>query len=718
MINFFLSRDIVAAKQSLQAWKWLYSREEYPHAIVRAMLQDSYTMQLLWDDFKNDSIPMSNQAMAVFQMESLYAEKLTTTVEPHLEEWLDGRRSELVGGISYAFYDGLAKVAETDDSLLEEVEFSFVFHHLLNKAVLYTIAFCSAGDEIKESLGRLTGKTLKDTDDLSYDQTKYFFQEISVKDYVRLHLPEGMQDNSFAFLGDKYSHATSNLAIYIYKTPGLCNYLQTCSELTSLDCLMDMYADHLQQQSCLTSIIRTRITNIKKQYVNIHANIEKLLQTNEDQRLMDDFDVSEYHRRAANGDDVVEYFSTCTHPYVCARIANDLLAQSSTSAIGLVYLQKALNGAFGFPNIFWNNSEALCGCVDALHLLTNLLPIHAVDEFEQIFGVSLFKLQYVLLRRVVAMCKGKQQEQYYAKFLAALISQHQEQLAGEGLGIQAIEWRASYFNADNLFTPAEYQLAEILFAQFENNSYNLYSIGNLRVGEDNIADLIQYLKQEQRSTLSLFLHDRYYSAFSVADVFSSSLNSWSRPFTTSEKHKIDIATLKNDVARFEMFLDEQGVECFYHFTDRANLESIRKNGLLSCRYLKQNQIPTYSGGDAEMQRLDKAYELDDHIRLSFCKRHPMGWRLKMRENRDFVVLMVDRRVAFSKDTLFSNINATNPNHHHGGELSDLQAVNWEAVNAVYSAMDSLQHEQMTAEVMVKKNIPIEYILNIDNPESF
>ena len=146
MIDFFLSRDIVAAKQSLQAWKWLYSREDYPHAIVRAMLQDSHTMQLLWDDFKNGFIPMSNQAMAVFQMESLYAEKLTTTVEPHLEEWLDGRRSELVGGISYAFYDGLAKVAETDDSLLEEVEFSFVFHHLLNKAVLYTIAFCSAAE--------------------------------------------------------------------------------------------------------------------------------------------------------------------------------------------------------------------------------------------------------------------------------------------------------------------------------------------------------------------------------------------------------------------------------------------------------------------------------------------------------------------------------------------------------------------------------------------
>ena len=716
MINFFLSRDLTATKQSLSAWKWLYERKEYPHIIVRYMLQDCHTMSMLWNDFENDLIPKYTQIEAIFQMESLYAGKLTTVVEPQLEELLDRKRSKHVGGISYAYYEGLAKAAENDDSLLEEIEFSYIFHYLLNRCVLYLIGYCQAGNNIKTSLGMLTRKTIEDTTYLSYDQAKYFFQEVCVKDYVRKHAPDGMQENYCVFLGDKYSHATSNFATYVYKTPNLCDYIKTCLRMTSLDELLDSYIEHMQQYGKLTPIIHNRITNIRRLYATIYVNVDKLLSVNKSKRLDDDFDLREYHRRIANRMDVVEYFSTCMHPYVCSQIALDLLKNNPTSAKGLVYLQKALNSVFSFPNIFWNNQNAICGCTDALQLFMQLLSRTAAEEFEKTFDISLFKLQYLLLRRSISMCEVESQLRYYARELATFISTYTEDFLCEGLNKDTIECRASFFYGDNKYSTTEYQLAEILFTQLESNIYNLYSIGNFRLGESQIADIIQYLKSGQQISISLFLSNRNYSTLSGSTCISSS--SWSRPFTAAEQYQIDIATLKDNVSGFERFLDKQGIECFYHFTDRANLDSIRREGLFSYRYLKRNHIKTYPGGDAEMQRLDQFYDLDNHIRLSFCKRHPMGWRLKMCDNRDFVVLKIDRRVALSRDTLFSNINAINPMHQHGGELSDLKAVNFDAVNAVYSTMDSWRHEQMTAEVMVKKNIPIDYILNIDNPESF
>lgn len=712
-----LSRDIIAAKQYLDGWKWMYDRKEYPHEIARNMMRVSYTVSLLWKDFESGQLPSLDKQMAIFQIEYLYDGKVSSIVDPSLDTWLDANRSIKVGGISYVHYDGLATVAETDDSILEEIEFSYVFHYLVDRCVLYTIGLCLAGNDIKTALGIISEKTLVDTNDISYDTMKQFFQEVCVKQYMRNHMPNGRQDNSYIFQGDKFSEPTSCLTEYIYKTPQLYNYMKSYTGWHDFNALLDAYEMYLFAQNKLSHIIQNRIKNIKNAYINLLKNIDKLKNIDISKQLKDDFDIAEYKRRTLSGEEIVQYFSTCTHPYVCSKIAINQLDYKQRHTEGLVYLQKALNCAFSFPNVFWNNTLAMCGCADAVVLLERILPYHTIKEFEQMYDVSLFMVEYLLLRRAIHILDDSHDAQRYRTIFANVIGEHEDELIKEGLQKEIINIYASYFLGDKLYSEEEYYTAKILFSQFESNVYNLYSIGNLRIGEDLISDLIQFIKNsEQNLSIVVFLASRRFHEIKHDEIPMSS--SWSRRFTKAEQRLIDIAQLKDKTSEFENFLDEHGIKYLYHFTDRANLESIRKEGLYSYRYLMQNKITTYPGGDEEMQKKDKEYDLDDHIRLSFCERHPMGWRLKTQENRDFVILKIDRRVVFSKTTLFSDINATNPNHHHGGELTNLKAVNMDAVNAQYSTLDSIQHEQKTAEVMVKKNIPLEYILNIDNPESF
>jgi hypothetical protein len=64
---------------------------------------------------------------------------------------------------------------------------------------------------------------------------------------------------------------------------------------------------------------------------------------------------------------------------------------------------------------------------------------------------------------------------------------------------------------------------------------------------------------------------------------------------------------------------------FYHFTDKRNLDSIRKHGLLSTAELKRRKIfeGVKAGGDANSQASDQQTGTDRHVCLCFTDNHPM-----------------------------------------------------------------------------------------------
>lgn len=169
-------------------------------------------------------------------------------------------------------------------------------------------------------------------------------------------------------------------------------------------------------------------------------------------------------------------------------------------------------------------------------------------------------------------------------------------------------------------------------------------------------------------------------------------------------------TQKANAAAIKSHLTSNGVRYFYHFTDRRNLDSIKKQGgLYSWRYCEDHGITIpYPGGDGTSRSLDSYHGLSDYVRLSFCTDHPMKWVLEQK-GYNMVLLRVKIDVACLEGTLFSDINATDSNHRHGGTLDDLNRVNIPATQENYVSKTSPIFKQHQAEVMVKTFIPLEYI---------
>jgi len=175
------------------------------------------------------------------------------------------------------------------------------------------------------------------------------------------------------------------------------------------------------------------------------------------------------------------------------------------------------------------------------------------------------------------------------------------------------------------------------------------------------------------------------------------------------------SNLKPDSEQILKILKDNNIECFYHFTSRKNIKSIvNYGGLFSWDYLFRHNIPIpVAGGEDTSRSLDRRYGLEDYVRLSLCSSHPMAQRLK-EEGEQIVVLRIDIKAATWNETLFSDINATDNDHHIGGRWFDLNRIDFDATQRerIFSFEDDFKKHQ--AEILVKTFIPIKYILtNLD-----
>lgn len=169
--------------------------------------------------------------------------------------------------------------------------------------------------------------------------------------------------------------------------------------------------------------------------------------------------------------------------------------------------------------------------------------------------------------------------------------------------------------------------------------------------------------------------------------------------------------MKSNASSYIEYLKTNRINHLYHFTDRRNLQSIKdRGGLFSWKYCVDNNIEIpFPGGGEESRSLDLRHGLSDYVRLSFCTEHPMAYVLRSIKNYDIIILRVKIDVVGLEGTLFSDINATDNNHHHGGTIEDLKRINLDATQQEYVGRSSEFFKQHQAEVMVKTFIPLEYI---------
>lgn len=187
----------------------------------------------------------------------------------------------------------------------------------------------------------------------------------------------------------------------------------------------------------------------------------------------------------------------------------------------------------------------------------------------------------------------------------------------------------------------------------------------------------------------------------------------------AEKEKLAQLTIKKvNWKEFHEVLESNKITCFYHFTDKANIEGIIKQGGLISWYSAEEKgvLVEKPGGGSLSRSLDRNYGLEDYVRLCFTKNHPMIY-VARNEGRiqNPVVLEISTEVALWENTRFSDMNATKNGHSQGKTIKDLKNIRFNVVkqrNHFDLSDDDRPYYQ--AEVMVKSFIPKEYILNLNN----
>ena len=177
---------------------------------------------------------------------------------------------------------------------------------------------------------------------------------------------------------------------------------------------------------------------------------------------------------------------------------------------------------------------------------------------------------------------------------------------------------------------------------------------------------------------------------------------------------------RKDYKEFKQLLEKYNITKFYHFTDRDNVDSIIKNGGLfsygDC--IKRGIRINRPGGSALSHELDYKENLQNYVRVSLCKKHPMMFTAIQDERIvNPVILEIDPEVIFWRDTLYSNMNATihriRPNI--GDTLADFKQIHFQSVKArKHFDLPEEEWPYFQAEILVKNFIPIEYIKNIGN----
>jgi hypothetical protein len=138
-------------------------------------------------------------------------------------------------------------------------------------------------------------------------------------------------------------------------------------------------------------------------------------------------------------------------------------------------------------------------------------------------------------------------------------------------------------------------------------------------------------------------------------------------------------------------------------------------GLFSWEYMVNKDIMiSKPGGDNLSRMLDTRYQLQDYVRTSFCRNHPM-LHVALNEGRinSPVFLEIDPTVISFADTLFSDMNATRKGHNKGATLKDLKKVKLGiCLTKDYFSLSETEKPYFQAEVMVKTFILEKYILNL------
>ena len=176
--------------------------------------------------------------------------------------------------------------------------------------------------------------------------------------------------------------------------------------------------------------------------------------------------------------------------------------------------------------------------------------------------------------------------------------------------------------------------------------------------------------------------------------------------------RLNYDDLKSNYEEYLYIIDKNNITKLYHFTSVYNLRQIKaSDGLLSWNESQQQQIKVYN--PILSHNLDHSHSNNDYVHLSFCVNHPMAYRLS-KAGTAVALLEINPIVALLKNTMFCDMDASDPACNRGSKVGDLERVNLAATQMHFLIQNSPYFKLNQAEVMVKTFVPKYYIYNLNS----
>lgn len=168
-------------------------------------------------------------------------------------------------------------------------------------------------------------------------------------------------------------------------------------------------------------------------------------------------------------------------------------------------------------------------------------------------------------------------------------------------------------------------------------------------------------------------------------------------------------------------IEKYGINKVWHFTDKANLDSIREHGgLLSLKTLNEKgiEIPV-PGGDEWSHNADKSKGLDKYVHLTFVDHHPMLYTAqKDCRITDHIWLEIDVSIIMDSRVRF----CSSVSYGKGAKLLDHnEAVKEIDFDVLFTYMDWKNSEILDrrnaaekSEILVPNIVPIDKIMSFNN----
>lgn len=172
---------------------------------------------------------------------------------------------------------------------------------------------------------------------------------------------------------------------------------------------------------------------------------------------------------------------------------------------------------------------------------------------------------------------------------------------------------------------------------------------------------------------------------------------------------------KPDWEEYKKILTANQIHTLYHFTDRENLKSIKKHGALySWHYCITNNIDIPVPGGNQLSRdLDTRKGLQDYVRVSFTRSHPMMFVQPIR-TRNNVILELDIELIYWKGTKYADKNATRNDVNVGSSLHDFNQLRFDLFKRPnHFGLSDHDKPFFQGEILMPTKIPAKFIRNLN-----